>query len=200
MAQLTHLEALEGNAKNRNRSASAGAHSNLPKPAALNQDRNREILAVLPRLRRYARILTRDVAGADDLVQDWIARALKKIGLWEQGTDLCAWMFTVLYHQHISHTRRDARQRAFLELHKSDTRVTLSPDHTIGLETHASEITTELYQATIRGLRQEHISGSRVMRPISFILQRSWPWCSGAPVASRWHEQRIWSPLYARPS
>src|SRR5436190_18623932 len=33
-----------------------------------------------------------------------------------------------------SHTRRDARQRAFLELHKSDTRVTLSPDHTIGLE------------------------------------------------------------------
>ena len=129
MAQLTHLEALEGNAKNRNRSASAGAHSNLPRPAALNQDRNREILAVLPRLSRYARILTRDVAGADDLVQDWIARALKKIGLWEQGTDLCAWMFTILYHLHISHTRRDARQRAFVELHKSDTRVTLSPDH-----------------------------------------------------------------------
>ena len=43
-------------------------------------------------------------------------------------------MFTILYHQHISHTRRDARQRAYLELHKSDTRVTLSPDHTIGLE------------------------------------------------------------------
>ena len=133
MAQLTDLEALEGNTKNRNRSASAGAQSNLPRPAALNQDPNREILAVLPRL-CYARILTRNVAAAEDLVQDCIARALEKIDLWEQGTDLRAWMFTILYHQHIGHTRRNARQRAFLELHKSDTRVTLSPDHTIGLE------------------------------------------------------------------
>jgi RNA polymerase sigma-70 factor, ECF subfamily len=107
VAQLADLEALEGNTKNRNRSASAPAHSNLPRPAALNRDRNREILSVLPRLKRYARILTRDVAAADDLVQDCIARALEKIGLWEQGTDLRAWMFTILYREHISHTRRD---------------------------------------------------------------------------------------------
>jgi hypothetical protein len=39
-------------------------------------------------------------------------------------------MFATLYHLQVSHTRRDARQRAFPELHKSDTRVTLSPDHT----------------------------------------------------------------------
>jgi Sigma2 domain of PhyR len=94
VVQLADLEALEGNKKNRNRGASARAQSNLPSPAALNQDPNREILAVLPRLRRYARILTRDVAAADDLVQDCIARALEKIDLWEQGTDLRAWMFT----------------------------------------------------------------------------------------------------------
>ena len=100
VAQLTDLEALEGNTKNRNRSASAGAQSNLPRPAALNQDPNREILAVLPRL-CYARILTRNVAAAEDLVQDCIARALEKIDLWEQGTDVRAWMFTILYHQHM---------------------------------------------------------------------------------------------------
>lgn len=81
-----------------------------------------------------ADLLTRDVAAADHLVQDCTARALEKIGLWEQGTDLRAWMFATLYHLQVSHTRRDARQRAFPELHKSDTRVTLSPDHTIGLE------------------------------------------------------------------
>jgi RNA polymerase sigma-70 factor (ECF subfamily) len=134
VAQLTDLDALEGNTKNRNGSASAGAQSNLPRSAALNQDPNREILGVLPRLWRYARILTRDVAAAEDLVQDCIARALEKIDLWEQGTDLRAWMFTILYHQHISHIRRNARQRAFLELHKSDPRVTLSPNQTIRLE------------------------------------------------------------------
>jgi RNA polymerase sigma-70 factor (ECF subfamily) len=72
-----------------------------------------------------ADLLTRDVAAADHLVQDCSARALEKIGLWEQGTDLRAWMFTILYHLQISHPP---------ELHKSDTRVTLSPDHTIGLE------------------------------------------------------------------
>ena len=134
MAQLTYLEALEGNTKNRNRSASAGAQSNLPRPAALNQDRNREISSPSVTEALCADLLTRDVAAADHLVQDCTARALEKIGLWEQGTDLRAWMFTILYHLQISHPRRDARQRAFPELHKSDTRVTLSPDHTIGLE------------------------------------------------------------------
>jgi len=134
VAQLTDLEALEGNTKNRNRSASAGAQSNLPRPAALNQDPNREISAVLPRLTRYAWILTRDVAAADDLVEDCIARALEKIDLWEQGTDLRAWMFTILYHQYISHTRRDARQRACMELQQSQARLTRSPNQTIRLE------------------------------------------------------------------
>jgi RNA polymerase sigma-70 factor, ECF subfamily len=134
VAQLTDLEALEGNTKNRNCSASAGAQPNPPRPAALNQDPNRAILAVLPPLRRYARILTRDVAAAEDLVQDCIARALEKIGLWEQGTDLRAWMFTILYRQHISRARRDARQRASMELQKSHARVPLSPNQTIRLE------------------------------------------------------------------
>ena len=134
MAQLTDLEALEGNTKNRNRSASAGPQSNLPRPAALNQDPNREISAVLPRLTRYAWILTRDVAAADDLVQNCIDRALEKIYLWEQRTDLRAWMFTILYHQYISHTRRDARQRACMELQQSQARLTRSPNQTIRLE------------------------------------------------------------------
>jgi len=46
-------------------------------------------------VRRCAWILTRDVAAAKDLVQDCIARALEKIDVWEEGTDLRAWMFTI---------------------------------------------------------------------------------------------------------
>ena len=92
MAQLTYLEALEGNTKNRNRSASAGAQSNLPRPAALNQDRNRESSPSVTEA-LCADLLTRDVAAADHLVKDCTARALEKIGLCEQGTDLRAWMF-----------------------------------------------------------------------------------------------------------
>jgi len=44
----------------------------------------------IPRLRRYARALTRAVDSADDLVQDTLVRALTKGHLWQTGTDLRA--------------------------------------------------------------------------------------------------------------
>ena len=59
----------------------------------------RKIEEEIPRLRRYARALTRDVNAADDLVQDCLARALSKVHLWQPGTDLRAWLFTILHNQ-----------------------------------------------------------------------------------------------------
>jgi len=47
--------------------------------------------AEIPRLRRYARALTRDVVRADDLVQSCLTRAVTKQHLWQPGTDLRAW-------------------------------------------------------------------------------------------------------------
>ena len=44
----------------------------------------------IPRLRRYARALTRDVSRADDLVQSCLTRAVAKQHLWQPGTDLRA--------------------------------------------------------------------------------------------------------------
>ena len=52
--------------------------------------------AEIPRLRRYARALTRDVVRADDLVQSCLTRAIAKQHLWQPGTDLRAWLFTIL--------------------------------------------------------------------------------------------------------
>src|ERR1700757_4642318 len=81
-------------------------------------DRNTQsqIEALVPRLRRYARALTHDVVAADDLVQDSLSRALGKIHLWEKGTDLRAWLFTILHNQHVSRARQAARQRHSIEL------------------------------------------------------------------------------------
>ena len=62
--------------------------------------------AEIPRLRRYARALTRDVVRADDLVQNCLARALAKRHLWQPGTDLRAWLFTILHNQHVTELRR----------------------------------------------------------------------------------------------
>src|SRR6516162_11139387 len=64
----------------------------------------------IPRLRRYARALTRDASRADDLVQSCLLRAVAKQHLWQPGTDLRAWLFTILHNQHVNDVRRSVRE------------------------------------------------------------------------------------------
>src|SRR5207253_2805624 len=64
----------------------------------------------IPRLRRYARALTRDVTRADDLVQSCLVRALAKQHLWQPGTNLRAWLFTILHNLHVNDTRCSLRE------------------------------------------------------------------------------------------
>jgi RNA polymerase sigma-70 factor, ECF subfamily len=64
----------------------------------------------IPRLRRYAHALTHDREGADDLVQNCLLRALTKSHLWRPGTDLRAWLFTILHNEHVNHVRRSIRE------------------------------------------------------------------------------------------
>ena len=63
----------------------------------------------IPRLRRYARTLVGDPTQADDLVQGCLERAWRRLHLWEPGSDLRAWLFTVLHNLHIDAARRRAR-------------------------------------------------------------------------------------------
>lgn len=60
----------------------------------------------IPRLRRYARALTRQRARADDLVQDTLERSWARRHLWRPGTDLRAWMFTIMHNIFINQARR----------------------------------------------------------------------------------------------
>ena len=64
----------------------------------------------IPRLRRYARALTRDASRADDLVQSCLVRAIAKQHLWQEGTDLRAWLFTILHNHNVNDVRRSARE------------------------------------------------------------------------------------------
>jgi RNA polymerase sigma-70 factor, ECF subfamily len=93
-----------------------------------------EIEAEIPRLRRYARALTRDVAAADDLVQDCLARALSKLHLWQQGTDLRAWLFTILHNQYVNYVRRSVREGAPIGLSDNEPLLTRSPQQGQRLE------------------------------------------------------------------
>ncbi|HMA30889.1 MAG TPA: sigma-70 family RNA polymerase sigma factor [Casimicrobiaceae bacterium] len=71
-----------------------------------------DLLAAIPRLRRYARALTGDATRADDLVQETLARAWEKRRLWVVGSDLRAWTFTIMHNVFVNQlglSARDAR-------------------------------------------------------------------------------------------
>lgn len=72
--------------------------------------------AAIPQLRRYARALARDAATADDLVQDCLARAIARTHLWQEGTNLRAWLFTILHNQYVNQVRRTAREGTTVEI------------------------------------------------------------------------------------
>ena len=63
------------------------------------------IVELIPRLRRYARALAGERAAADDLVQDTLERAWAKFHLYRRGTDLRAWLFTVMHNVYVNQLR-----------------------------------------------------------------------------------------------
>jgi RNA polymerase sigma-70 factor (ECF subfamily) len=69
-----------------------------------------ELESQIPQLRRYARALTGDTWAADDLVQDTLERACDRWRLWKAGSDLRAWLFTLMHNLFIDGARRALRQ------------------------------------------------------------------------------------------
>jgi len=65
----------------------------------------------IPDLRRYARALTGDAWAADDLVQDTLERACQRWQLWTAGSDLRAWLFTLMHNLFVDGARRALRQQ-----------------------------------------------------------------------------------------
>lgn len=70
----------------------------------------------IPNLRRYARLLVRDSIHAEDLVQDCLERAISREHLWQQGTNLRAWLFTILHNLYINQYLRHGSVGTFVPL------------------------------------------------------------------------------------
>jgi RNA polymerase sigma factor (sigma-70 family) len=69
-----------------------------------------ELVAQIPGLRRYARALTGNAWAADDLVLDTLERACTKWRLWAVGSDLRAWLFTLMHNLFVNQLRHSSRQ------------------------------------------------------------------------------------------
>jgi RNA polymerase sigma-70 factor (ECF subfamily) len=147
--------------------------------------------AEIPRLRRYARALTRNDDTADDLVQECLVRALSKQHLWAEGTDLRAWLFTIMHNQNVNFVRRAVRQgpetgvsdtepsltRAAnqdrqLELRDLDRALALLPEEQrsvillIGLEGMAYETAAEVVGVPVGTVRSRLSRGREELRKL----------------------------------
>ena len=74
-------------------------------PAAFRQ----QLLAAIPRLRRYARSLVFDRSAADDLAQSALERALTHWHQFDQRRDILVWLISIAHNAHIDERRRSAR-------------------------------------------------------------------------------------------
>ncbi len=69
-----------------------------------------DLIELLPSLRAFARSLAHNPAQADDLVQDTLVKALANVDRFEQGTNLRAWLFTILRNHYYSQLRKAKRE------------------------------------------------------------------------------------------
>ena len=144
-----------------------------------------DLLAAIPRLRRYARVLTGDINRADDLVQDTLARAWEKRRLWATGSDLRAWLFTIMHNVFVNQralARRDRLQVSLDEVGDGEdawqipvraeqyTRVELTEllQHVGRLPADQREV---LLLAAVEELRYEEIAMALAI-PIGTVMSR----------------------------
>ena len=106
-----------------------------------------DLVAAIPRLRRYARVLTGDATRADDLVQETLARGWEKRRLWAAGTDLRAWLFTIMHNVFVN-------QRALAV--RDAQNVSLDGDGEGGAA----------WQVPVRAAQQAHVELQEVLREL----------------------------------
>ncbi len=97
-------------------------------------DADRLIVTEIPRLRRYAWVLTGDRTAADDLVQDCLERAWSRLHLWRRGSSLRAWLFTILHNIYANDMRRRMRRPVVVPLADAAVSPGVPPTQDQGIE------------------------------------------------------------------
>ncbi len=87
-----------------------------------------ELVTHLPALRAFALSLTRNRATADDMMQDAVLKAWTNMDKFEAGTNMRAWLFTILRNNYYSSRRKLNREVADVDNAFSDT-LSVKPDH-----------------------------------------------------------------------
>lgn len=139
-----------------------------------------EIEIYLPQLRRYALSLCHNAVAADDLVQESVTRALTKSHLFRKGTNLRAWLFTIMHNVNISNARRNKHIGAPIDPDIAAATLSTQPDQEEPLKLKALEKAMQIipdpqrvavYMAGVEGMSYEDIS-EQLDVPIGTIKSR----------------------------
>lgn len=105
-------------------------------PATVDQSVHAQLVALLPRLRRFARGLAGTADRADDLVQAACERALSRIQQWTPGTRLDSWMFRIIQTIWLDERRAAKVRSGEGTVEAEDAGAELSADGTREMEAH----------------------------------------------------------------
>jgi RNA polymerase sigma-70 factor (ECF subfamily) len=133
-----------------------------------SQNIHEQIVVLLPRLRRFARNLTRNPHDADDVVQIAVERALLRVDQWRRDARLDSWMFKIVRNAWIDELRsRGRRDRVFVAEEAGDN---------VGVESIENETTRMSVQAAMARLPEDQ----RVA--VSLVLVEGLPYKEAAEV------------------
>jgi len=130
-------------------------------------------------LRRYARALMKDRNEADDLVQDSVARALSRAHCFQPGTNLRAWLFTIMHNVHVNTVRQrvirpegasDEALGRLVSPANQDDRVELR-DMARALDTLPPEQRQVLLLVALEGLKYDEVA-SVLGVPVGTVMSR----------------------------
>jgi RNA polymerase sigma-70 factor, ECF subfamily len=133
-----------------------------------SQNIHEQIVVLLPRLRRFARNLTRNPHDADDVVQIAVERALLRVDQWRRDARLDSWMFKIVRNAWIDELRsRGRRDRVFVAEEAGDS---------VGVESIENETIGMSVQAAMARLPEDQ----RVA--VSLVLVEGLPYKEAAEV------------------
>jgi len=121
----------------------------MPENREATADTIAAMKAEIPRLRRFARYMTRDADYSDDLVQECLTRAIANIGSWQPGTNLRAWLFVILKNVFRNDKRRAQHDIAYRNGLEKDAPLYSAPQQ------HNHLILTEVQNA-VMALTDDH--------------------------------------------
>lgn len=103
-----------------------------------------EIVALLPRLRRFARALTGQAADADDVVQIAVERALTRLDQFQPGTRLDAWLLSIVRNAWIDEARARARRAKVFAPAEDGERVGMDGEADVHAKLEANDVWTAM--------------------------------------------------------